>query len=668
MSGSPTMFRKVLIANRGEIACRIMKTARRMGVRCIAVYSDADKSALHVDLADEAYRLGPSQASQSYLAINRIIAIARRAGAEAIHPGYGFLSENPAFAEACREAGVVFIGPPVEALRTMGLKENAKRLMERAGVPVIPGYHGERTDADFLHRRAHEIGYPVLIKASAAGGGRGMRRVDDPVMLAPALEAARREAEASFGNGHLLIEKFLPKARHIEFQVFADAHGRTIHLFERDCSLQRRHQKVIEEAPAHGMTPQLRRAMGEVAIKAATAIGYLGAGTVEFLADISDGLRADRFFFMEMNTRLQVEHPVTEAITGLDLVEWQLRIAAGEPLPKGAGELTMTGHAIEARIYAEDPAHDFLPATGKLVHLHFPDDGVRVDTGFREGDEISPHYDPLLAKIIVHAPSREAALVKLSDALRASRAVGCATNLAFIDALAAHPDVIRGNVDTGLIERELAALTPNTKPSMECMAIAALASLGFLDEREGPNPFATLMGWRAWGEDRHFTRLLWRDQSIEMHVVAKGQFAFSVEGAAGSVSCALVACRGDHVRVEFGDRIVNAVVVVAGKTIGIFLDGSTQIFTRPDPLNAKDEDHLESDRVTAPITGLVTQVSVAGGDRVLLGAPLLAIEAMKMEHIVRAPIDGVIEEVVVAPGDRVEQGADLLRFVKEFGR
>jgi 3-methylcrotonyl-CoA carboxylase alpha subunit len=667
MSGSPTMFRKVLIANRGEIACRIMKTARRMGVRCIAVYSDADKSALHVDLADEAYRLGPSQASQSYLAINRIIAIARRAGAEAIHPGYGFLSENPAFAEACREAGVVFIGPPVEALRTMGLKENAKRLMERAGVPVIPGYHGERTDADFLHRRAHEIGYPVLIKASAAGGGRGMRRVDDPVMLAPALEAARREAEASFGNGHLLIEKFLPKARHIEFQVFADAHGRTIHLFERDCSLQRRHQKVIEEAPAHGMTPQLRRAMGEVAIKAATAIGYLGAGTVEFLADISDGLRADRFFFMEMNTRLQVEHPVTEAITGLDLVEWQLRIAAGEPLPKGAGELTMTGHAIEARIYAEDPAHDFLPATGKLVHLHFPDDGVRVDTGFREGDEISPHYDPLLAKIIVHAPSREAALVKLSDALRASRAVGCATNLAFIDALAAHPDVIRGNVDTGLIERELAALTPNTKPSMECMAIAALASLGFLDEREGPNPFATLMGWRAWGEDRHFTRLLWRDQSIEMHVVAKGQFAFSVEGATGSIPCALVARRGDHVRVEFGDRIVDAVVVVAGKTIGIFLDGSAQIYTRPDPLSAKDEDHLESGCVTAPITGLVTQVSVAGGDRVLLGAPLLAIEAMKMEHIVRAPLDGVINEILVAPGDRVEQGADLLRLVNESG-
>ena len=667
MLGPPTMFSKVLIANRGEIACRIMKTARRMGIRCIAVYSDADKKTLHVGLADEAYRLGPPPALQSYLAINRIIDIARKAGAEAIHPGYGFLSENSTFAEACREAGVVFIGPPAEALRSMGLKENAKRLMERAGIPVVPGYHGERTDADFLRGRAREIGYPVLIKASAGGGGRGMRRVDDPDMLGSTLEAARREAEASFGDGRLIIEKFLPSARHIEFQVFADAQGRTIHLFERDCSLQRRYQKVIEEAPAPGMTPQLRRSMGEVAVKAASAIGYVGAGTVEFIADVSNGLRDDRFFFMEMNTRLQVEHPVTEAITGIDLVEWQLRIAAGEPLPKFADELTMTGHAVEARIYAEDPAHDFLPATGKLVHFHFPDDGIRVDTGFREGDEITSHYDPLLAKIIVHAPSREAALVKLSNALRASRTVGCTTNLAFIKALAAHADVIRGNVDTELIERELAALTAGTMPSIEGMAIAALASLGFFDEHEGSNPFVTLAGWRAWGEGRHFTRLLWQDRAIEMYVVAKGQFDFRVEGATGSIPCALVAQRSGHVRLEFGDRIVDAVVVVAGKDIGIFLDGSAQIFTRPDRLSVEDEHDIGSGRVTAPITGLVTQVTVVSGDRVRSGTPLLAIEAMKMEHIVRAPLDGVIDEILVASGDQVEQGADLLTLVKEFG-
>jgi 3-methylcrotonyl-CoA carboxylase alpha subunit len=420
------MFKKILIANRGEIACRVIRTARKLGIATVAIYSDADANALHVEMADEAVRVGPAQSAQSYLNVEAIIKAALETGAEAIHPGYGFLSENAGFVDAVEAAGLTFIGPSAKAIRAMGLKDAAKALMEKAGVPVVPGYHGDNQDGAFLKSEAGRIGYPVLIKARAGGGGKGMRRVDNPDEFTVALESARREAEASFGDSAVLVEKYMTKPRHIEVQVFGDSFGNMVHLFERDCSLQRRHQKVIEEAPAPGMTPDMRAAMGEAAVKAAQAIGYSGAGTVEFIADVSEGLRSDRFFFMEMNTRLQVEHPVTEAITGLDLVEWQLRVASGEALPKRQDELAIHGWAFEARLYAEDPARDFLPATGKLALFAAPEN-VRVDSGVRSGDTITPFYDPMIAKIITHGATRDEALNRLEGALNKTRIAGLVT-------------------------------------------------------------------------------------------------------------------------------------------------------------------------------------------------------------------------------------------------
>ncbi|MEM9141157.1 MAG: biotin carboxylase N-terminal domain-containing protein, partial [Pseudomonadota bacterium] len=494
------MFTKILIANRGEIACRVIDTARRMGVATVAVYSDADRGARHADLADEAVHIGAAPARDSYLKIDAIVEGARSTGAQAVHPGYGFLSENPEFVDALEAAGLTFIGPSASAIRAMGLKDAAKRLMEEAGVPVVPGYHGDNQDPAFLATQAEAIGYPVLIKASAGGGGKGMRLVDGAPGFADALASAQREAEAAFGNRQVLVEKFIQSPRHIEIQVFGDG-TRAIHLFERDCSLQRRHQKVIEEAPAPGMTAAVRDAMGQAAVRAAEAIGYKGAGTVEFIVDGSGNLRPDGFWFMEMNTRLQVEHPVTEEITGIDLVEWQLRVAAGAPLPASQEDLAIRGHAFEARIYAEDAAKRFMPQTGRIDHLAFPAD-ARVDTGVRPGDRITPFYDPMIAKVTVHGTDRPEALAKLSRALAATEITGTTTNTAFLGALAAHAGFGRGQVDTGLIDRDLESLIALPDVRDHALALAALVALGLLDDAPAQDPWARRDGWRLWGSAR----------------------------------------------------------------------------------------------------------------------------------------------------------------------
>src|ERR671912_1946968 len=470
------MLDSVLIANRGEIACRIIKTAKRLGMRTIAVYSEADAGALFVQMADEAHLIGPAAARESYLQVDRIIEVAKRTGAASIHPGYGFLSERAEFAEACEANGIVFVGPPASAIRAMGLKDAAKALASQAGVPVVPGYHGSRQEPDFLRQKAYEIGYPVLIKAVAGGGGKGMRRVDKAAEFDAALESAQREAASAFGDPRVLVKKSVLSPRHIEIQVFADKHGNVVHLFERDCSLQRRHQKVIEEAPAPGMTAQMRAAMGKAAVEAARAVGYVSAGTIEFIADGREGLRPDRFYFMEMNTRLQVEHPVTEAITGLDLVELQFRIAAGERLPFGQHELRMDGHAVEARLYAEDPEKGFLPSTGKLWALRFPDgEAIRIDTGVKEGDSVTPFYDPMIAKVIAHGATRDEALDKLSDALGKTAVAGPKTNLAFLKGLCDAPEFRAGRFDTGFIDANLGALGA-VEQRLDAAAVAAGAA------------------------------------------------------------------------------------------------------------------------------------------------------------------------------------------------
>ena len=657
------MFKTVLIANRGEIACRIMRTARRLGIRCVAVYSDADRGAQHVVQADEAFRIGPAPASESYLRIEAIIAAAKRAGVEAIHPGYGFLSEKAEFVDACEAAGIVFIGPPAAAMRAMGLKDAAKQLMQKAGVPVVPGYHGGNGDPKFLAAQAHDIGYPVLVKAAAGGGGKGMRRVDEPAQLAAALETASREAKASFGDGGVLIEKYITKARHIEIQVFADSHGNAVSLFERDCSLQRRHQKVIEEAPAPGVSAQMRQAMGEAAVKAARAVDYRGAGTIEFIADISDGLRADRFYFMEMNTRLQVEHPVTEAITGLDLVEWQLRVAAGGPLPLRQDQLAITGHAFEARIYAEDPKRQFMPSLGRLDYLRFPA-GVRVDSGVTEGDEITPYYDPMIAKVIVHGRDRASALSALATALGECRAMGCATNITFLKALAEHQDVASGNVSTDLIEREFVNLTVEPEVRDDVIALAALGQLGFLDEPSGVDPWLALRGWRAWGESRTHFRLKAGELPVEGYAVTAGRGAFRIELPGRSFDCAVSSREGDAIGFVCGDRRTKAVVKVVAGEIGVFANGRSYVFERPGPANAHSDQPVATGRVVSPMTGLVKMVAAKEGARVARGDLLAVIEAMKLEHAIAATQDGTLAEVFVSAGEQVQEGQELLRFVE----
>ena len=638
------MFAKILIANRGEIACRIIRTARRMGIATVAVHSDADAGALHVAEADEAVHIGPSPVGESYLRGDRIIAAAKRTGAEAIHPGYGFLSENPDFVDQVEQAGLTFIGPSAAAIRAMGLKDAAKRLMEKAGVPVVPGYHGEAQELVVLASKAREIGYPVLIKARAGGGGKGMRRVDDPDDFSDSLGAARREAKAAFGDDGVLVEKYVEKPRHIEVQVFGDRHGNAVHLFERDCSAQRRHQKVIEEAPAPGMTDEMRAAMTEAAVTAAKAIGYSGAGTIEFIVDASQGLRPDRFWFMEMNTRLQVEHPVTEMVTGLDLVEWQLRVAAGETLPLRQQDIRLSGHAFEARLYAEDPARGFLPATGTLHHLAFPATGraLRVETGVRQGDTISPFYDPMIAKIVVHAADRPAALAALSAALAGTRVAGSTVNTAFLSALAADPDFAAGDVDTGLIGRKQDGLTARRPASPRVLAQAALAVSGARGA-EGADPWSALAGYAHFQPLARTVTLRRGQEEVTASIVAgnRGRFAVTVDG-----ETATLAAGGDAVALWPGH-------------VTVFEAAASYTFDVPDA--EAEADAAGGDNLRAPMPGLIKLVRVPAGTKVVRGQPLLVLEAMKMEHTITAPQDGTIAEI--APeGAQVSDGTVLVRF------
>ncbi|MFB2562268.1 acetyl/propionyl/methylcrotonyl-CoA carboxylase subunit alpha [Rhizobium sp. IMFF44] len=654
------MFSKILIANRGEIACRVIRTARRLGIRTVAIYSDADRDALHVALADEAVHIGPAAASESYLSKEKIIGAAKRTGAEAIHPGYGFLSENAGFAEAVEAAGLVFIGPSPASIRAMGLKDAAKALMERAGVPVVPGYHGDRQEPGFLAAQADGIGFPVLIKARAGGGGKGMRRVDRPEDFGASLEAAKREAKSAFGDDAVLIEKYLIKPRHIEIQVFGDSYGNTVHLFERDCSLQRRHQKVIEEAPAPGMTEEMRNAMGEAAVRAARAIDYRGAGTVEFIADVSEGLSPDRFFFMEMNTRLQVEHPVTEAITGVDLVEWQLRVASGEQLPMRQDELTVNGWAFEARIYAEDPSRGFLPATGTLSHLLFPEGDVRIDSGVRKGDTITPHYDPLIAKLTVHAPDRAAALAKLTRGLEQTQVAGTTTNLDFLIRLSRQPDFAAGQPDTGLIDRDMEALTSARQPDAAALAIAAIVEAGGFAQAADNDPWLSLGAWQLWGEASRPVTLHFAGGHQNCRVAAKRRSLFSVAFDDRIILVRLLAGEGLARHVEIDGRQSQLDVFETSSGVTLFLDGQTHHFYRLDLLDGGEEVASGGDRVIAPMPGLVKIVRVREGDTVAKGQALIVMEAMKMELTLTATRDGIVESLHVGEGDQTSESAVLL--------
>jgi len=649
VTGSDELFTRILIANRGEIACRVIDTAHRLGVAVVAVYSDADRAARHVALADQAVHIGGSAPADSYLRGDAIIAAALATGAQAIHPGYGFLSENPDFVEALTAAGLVFIGPSAEAIRAMGLKDAAKRLMMAAGVPVVPGYQGADQDDVRLAREAAMIGYPVLIKAVAGGGGKGMRRVGQAPDFAEALASARAEARCAFGNDAVLVEQWIANPRHIEVQVFGDGRD-AVHLFERDCSLQRRHQKVIEEAPAPGMTPALRAAMGQAAVRAAKAIGYRGAGTVEFIVAGGQELRADRFWFMEMNTRLQVEHPVSEAITGVDLVEWQLRVASGEPLPLSQDQLAIRGHAFEARLYAEDVAAGFLPATGRLDHLVFPA-GVRIETGVRAGDAISQWYDPMIAKFVVHGQTRAIALNRLARALDQTEVAGCVTNLAFLGALARHQGFAAGEVDTGLIARDLAALVAVPAPGYR-VKVAAVLALAL------PAPAQPLHGFALWGALRHQVRLGLAGQEIAAMVMvdAPGRARVEIDGL---LCLARLEPEGWAVDDSAALRVVRAAGAI--HVFGRGADCGTFSFTPVDPLARAAEATVGQGGLTrSPMPGLVRRVEVAAGQVVQAGDRLVVLEAMKMEHVLCAARDGVVAEVLVVAGVQVEAGAALV--------
>ncbi len=660
------MFEKILIANRGEIACRIARTCRALGVRTVGVYSEADAQALHVQLCDEAWPIGPAPARQSYLNIERILEVARASGAQAIHPGYGFLSENAAFAEACEAAGMVFIGPPASAIRAMGSKSAAKEIMAQAGVPLVPGYHGEEQDAEFLAQQAERIGYPVLIKAAAGGGGKGMRRVDRPADFAEALASAKREAAAAFGDDHVLIEKYVLQPRHVELQVFADSHGNVVHLFERDCSVQRRHQKVIEEAPAPGLSEEQRAAMGAAAVAAARAIGYVGAGTVEFIMDAGGS-----FYFMEMNTRLQVEHPVTEFITGEDLVAWQLQVAAGGALPRRQEELAIAGHAFEARIYAEDPERDFLPATGTIEHLRSPLESphVRIDIGVREGDVISVHYDPMIAKLIVWDSDRDRALRRLQQALAEYAVVGTATNLDFLARVAAHPAFAAGGVDTGFIERYREELLPPAAAASDrVLAVAALYELLSVERAararaaassEPCSPWHSTDGWQPNSDNHHTLHLRdgERDVAVTAHYRSDG---FALELPGGEMSARGTLADDGSLRVELDGVYLSARALRSGDRLVVTVGDETRTLVVHDPLSVGIDDELVEGSLTAPMPGVVVAVLVEPGDTVAEGDPLLVLEAMKMEYTIRAFSAGVVESVHYAPGDQVSEGAELL--------
>ncbi len=646
------MFTSVLIANRGEIACRIVRTAKRMGMRTIAVYSQADVNALHVRLADEAHPIGPAPAAESYLVIEKLIAAAKKSGAQCIHPGYGFLSENATFAEGCAAAGIVFVGPPPEAIRAMGLKDRAKALMQKAGVPVVPGYHGERQEPAFLKQKAYETGYPLLIKAVAGGGGKGMRRVDKHVEFDAALEAAKREAKSAFGDERVLLEKFIAAPRHIEMQIFADTHGNAIHLHERDCSLQRRHQKVIEEAPAPGMTAALREAMGTAAVAAAKAAGYAGAGTIEFIADGVGGLKAGGFWFMEMNTRLQVEHPVTEAITGLDLVEWQFRVAAGDKLPLAQDQIPLNGHAAEARIYAEDPERGFLPSTGTLVALELPrGEGIRVDTGVEAGAAVTPFYDPLIAKVIAHGKTREQALERLAGALDRTVALGPRSNVGFLAALVRAEEFRRGDFDTGFIGRNLAALGAVPQPldkaavalgaaKLHAREASRIASLVEPEPDQPPSPWAAADGYQLAGA-----------RTLALPVTADGEIAIAqviYDSAGLAVTVDGVAVATGAIAVETADEV-------------FVLHRGRQTKVAPRDFSALDAGQEAGGGVIrAPMHGKVLEILVEHGARVAKGQRLAIIEAMKMEHSLVAPLAGIVGEIAVAKNGQVVEGARIM--------
>ena len=660
------MLPSVLIANRGEIACRVIRTAKRLGMRTIAVHSDADRDAMFVAMADEAHAIGPAPAAESYLRIDRIMEVATRTGAASIHPGYGFLSERAEFAEACAAAGIVFVGPPAAAIRAMGLKDAAKQLVASAGVPVVPGYHGARQEPEFLRQKAYEIGYPVLIKAVAGGGGKGMRRVDKAAEFEAALESAQREAEAAFGDPRVLVEKYVLSPRHIEVQVFADGHGNVVHLFERDCSLQRRHQKVIEEAPAPGLSPEMREVMGRAAVEAARSVGYVGAGTIEFIADARKGLRPDRFFFMEMNTRLQVEHPVTEAITGLDLVELQFRVAAGEPLPFRQEDLRIEGHAVEARLYAEDPERGFLPSTGTLWALRFPDaPNIRVDTGVREGDAVTPFYDPMIAKVIAHGATRDEALDSLSGALGATIVAGARTNVAFLRALCDAGEFRAGGFDTGFIDRNLDALGAAEQPvdpGAVRMAALRLADTALAAAPAEASPWATQDGFQLVGTRRQALQLLVEGQRSEVelawHPAAGSRAGFDVEARFGGGSDRRLGRYATKPEAEFAVSADGVYVLAGGRQTAV------QLF---DPF-AVDLEHLDQGgAVKAPMHGKLIAVFVEAGQRVEKGQRVAVVEAMKMEHALLAPRDGVVAEVVVQPGAQVAEGAALVTLAAADG-
>jgi 3-methylcrotonyl-CoA carboxylase alpha subunit len=656
----PTMFETILIANRGEIASRIIATCRRLGIRTVAVYSDADVRSRHVRLADEAVRIGPPPARESYLVIDRILDAARQTGAQAIHPGYGFLSENDAFADACGRAGIVFIGPPSSAIRAMGSKAAAKALMREAGVPLTPGYDGPTQAVEFLQQQADMIGYPVMIKANAGGGGKGMRRVDEPALFAAALASCKREAAAAFGDDSVLIEKCLIAPRHIEVQIFGDSFGNVISLFERDCSVQRRHQKVIEEAPAPSITPGQREALGKAARDAARAVGYVSAGTVEFLFD-SDG----SFHFMEMNTRLQVEHPVTEMITDLDLVEWQLRIAAGEPLPRTQDQLKLHGHAIEARIYAEDPANDFLPSIGELIHLKTPAQTthVRIDTGVEQGDAISPFYDPMIGKLVVRDETRELALHRMSRALADYQIVGVANNICFLHRLVTSPSFTHAKLDTSLIEREHDWLWPKAGEAPD-MAIIVVTLGVILQERtfaDSDSPWAMRDGWRLNATykrtfvfaERDRERIAVAEYCGKDYRIAIGQARYSVTGIAGE--------DGSIVAVVDGRRTPATAIAALGRYY-VFLGDQSYVFTYRDPLDFSAEDQVKESGLVAPMPGRVIAQLVQEGELVEKGASLLVLEAMKMECAIRAPAGGKVRSFHFAVGDQVTEGVELLTF------
>jgi 3-methylcrotonyl-CoA carboxylase alpha subunit len=662
------MFNKILIANRGEIACRVAATARRMGVKTVAVYSDADANAKHVAACDESVHIGGSAPKDSYLRWERIIEAAKATGAQAVHPGYGFLSENEDFAKACAAAGLVFIGPPASAIQAMGLKAESKQLMEKAGVPLVPGYHGANQDPTMLQREADAIGYPVLIKASAGGGGKGMRAVDKAADFAEALASCKREAINSFGSDAVLIEKYVQRPRHIEIQVFGDTLGNYVYLFERDCSVQRRHQKVLEEAPAPGMTEAMRQQMGNAAVAAARAVNYVGAGTVEFIVE----QRADgsmNFFFMEMNTRLQVEHPVTEAITGQDLVEWQLRVASGEPLPLRQDQLRITGHAIEARICAENPDNNFLPATGTLDVYRKPASSSfaigpsRFDDGVRQGDTISPYYDSMVAKLIVRGDTRAQALARLDAALAATHIVGLTTNVQFLRQVVQCDSFAQANLDTGLIPREAAVLFNQERVGLALAAAADVAQT-LLDERatQGADPFSKTDGWRSHGLFTRRFEFEFGGQHVQagLTYLHDGALSFTVGKTAGLLS---FAATEQGIDLQFAGQRALVNVYRNGEVAHIHTaQGATQI-AAIDLLLHAGEAPAEGGRLTAPMPGKVVSFAVKAGDAVKKGQALAVMDAMKMEHTIAAPMDGVVAELLYAPGDQVVEGAELLKLV-----